>query len=275
MTRLQRRVVIRSAEREVVREACAEPPRGKVRRRRSRSAEVSARPGRPAVLPRQRPRSRFHRRWRRRRGAHRQRCGRLPWSALRTAMLITVAARRRANRTARRDRGTTRRGGSRKTLTWSRRPDHLFDQPPRVGIGADDRDAPAGGVEVGGGRRCVKRNTTKVPAAEQVRDQSGQRRIAGHHDSGAAGIAVVGGQRPGAGAVVENRATHRAPSDHDVEASGAQFGADGLIADDNDVVAAFGHRNLVRAHPRRAIGPSRLTSVKNAASGANPATWTS
>ena len=38
---------------------------------------------------------------------------------------------------------------------------------------------------------------------------------------------------------------------------------------------AFGHRNLVRVQPRRASGPINPTSDKNAASGANPATWTS
>ena len=46
---------------------------------------------------------------------------------------------------------------------------------------------------------------------------------------------------------------------------------------DSDVVAVFAHRGRksVRRHIRRAIGPIRPTSSRNAASGAKPVTWTS
>ena len=94
-------------------------------------------------------------------------------------------------------------------------------------------------------------------------------------------------QLPGVGAVVEHRIGDiAAGQDGDVgDAGGPQGGfdtsTDGSRADDDDVSAGLGrtgcggcgcHRKLVRFQARRAIGPIRPISVKNAASGAKP-TW--
>ena len=113
----------------------------------------------------------------------------------------------------------------------------------------------------------------KVPAADQIRHHRDEWRLAGDHDAAAADLAVVGGQCPGVGVVVEHRADHLAvENDEVVDAGRQQLGGGVAVADQDDAVDAVGHRNLVRVQPRRASGPINPTSDRNAASGANPAT---
>ncbi len=85
---------------------------------------------------------------------------------------------------------------------------------------------------------------------------------------------AAGGQDPGRGGFVE-----RSPAEiavvHDRDVGDARIGESVLGAvdpHDDDVVAAFCHRGRkpVRRHSRRAIGPIRPTSSRNAASGAKP-----
>lgn len=167
-------------------------------------------------------------------------------------------------------------------------------QPAEVvrggGVGADHRDAFAGWVEAGIPRRGVKRRAAELVAPGDVGQPGHLRRpVCGDDDIGAPELAAGRGQPPGVGVVVEP-----GPADFMVgpiqgdqvgESGGAQGGSDappgGSRAHDRDVAAAPGalarrrHRNLLRFQPRRASGPIRPTSVRNAARGANPAIWIS
>src|ERR1700744_964072 len=167
-------------------------------------------------------------------------------------------------------------GGERGDLDRRCRTGHQVDQFAGAGIGPDDRYAPASRVEIGFRHRRADGGAAKLPAAEQVRDPRNERRLAGDHDAAAAEFAAVGGQRPGIGGVVEHRVGYLAIEDHEVADAGRQqLGGSVPVADEDNAVNAFGHRNFVRVQPRRASGPINPTSDKNAASGANPAIWTS
>ena len=105
----------------------------------------------------------------------------------------------------------------------------------------------------------------------------------GDDDSGAVALAAVRVQRPRMGRVVERRTDDLVDLFEDDEigdARPAQLDSrtpSDASADDDDVVGLVGrrHRKPVRFHSRRAIGPIRPTSSRNAASGAKPATCTS
>ena len=171
--------------------------------------------------------------------------------------------------------GTIRRGGSGNTLTEA--PD-LVNRPingPAVAsapITAMRR--PAGSKSAGS---AVAWNETPRNSLRPKDPESMARKATCRtRHPAAAGFAVVSGQRPAVGAVVEHRADHLAVEDHEVvDAGGQQLSADGSGPDDDDAVAVVDHRNLVRVQPRRAIGPNKPISVRNSANGAKPATWTS
>lgn len=171
-----------------------------------------------------------------------------------------------------------------------------------VGVGAQHRNAFARRTESRVGCARVKRLAPEIVTPGKVGCPGDVHRRTGCHDHAAAhGGAIGRAQRPGVGVVVEGRADDPAGSqlrvggraggvveDDDVADAGRQqcrmhTPATEPRPDDDYVVTVVavaggprdtggvGHKNLLRFQPRRAIGPSKPTSVRKMASDAKPA----
>lgn len=88
------------------------------------------------------------------------------------------------------------------------------------------------------------------------------------------------GQSGFAGQLVENRSLPVVSTVYWVDVAGQAYTDGAFVVPDpygGGAVVDVAHlgRNPLRRHMRRAIGPIKPTSSKNAASGANPSTWVS